>query len=1027
MVNLTFNAIDVETANRNRASICQIGIAQVRAGEIHETLSILVNPEEPFESINTSIHGIEADSVRDANTLPGIYSWLHKLIEGTTLVSHTAFDRQALEKAISKYGLPAPGVRWLDSAKIASHAWPEKYRRGGRSLKKIGADLGIKFQHHDAGEDSRVAAEILLRAYQYTGIDVDGWLEQAGYKRTRTSRKVDEQSRETTSRNETSIEKSQPQLPTSPIGPLANVLELEKAKGLNDTGVVGGMDRFIHRWANAITEELGDSGIHRILITIPYNSMTREERSWYVDQWQRLIARPKRDSTTASSEIFPQPPPAVTYLRPPGDLTVDAPVNRLRGVDETLAGKLNRLQVFTVRDLLHLFPKRHLDYSNVVKISDLVPGETCTVVGRVSEARNLKRGPDGPKGTEAVISDDTGNIRVGWPWQGSLVRTLKADSRVAIWGEARAHGNTMYFLSHTHELPDQDGTLLHTGRLVPVYPVTRGISNRAFRNIMWQALQEWLGGIEESLPNEVLYKTGLHPVQEAINNIHYPDNLNSWENARRRLVFDEAFTLQLAALSRKRHRNTGLEGIPIPLNREVLGDFLGSLPFSLTVAQRRCIREILEDLKRGTPPMNRLLQGEVGSGKTVVAIAAALATAAASFQTTITAPTAALAKQHFETISRLLGNLTKPGDQDFLVTVQPEFLGRQVSVGLLTGNTRSAARRELIQMATEGTLDILVGTQPIIQSGVSMPRLALAVADEQQRPGALQLGVSNNQRKWIPHTLTILAAQLPRTLSLTVYGDQDISNLDDLPAGRLEIATRWVPPEKRQAAYGLMRSQIQDGRQGIIICPLAEESATIRSRAATQEHEQLSKRVFPDLRVGLLHGKMTAKARNNQLDQFQEGEIDILVSTPTVMRGIDTTNSSIVIIEDADTFKLAEIDKLRGRVGRNEHKGYCLLISDPPSETARVRLTALEQIHDGFRLAEVDLELSGIEDMFGTQQIGLSMPRMFKPSDFDLLELAREEAHFLLGQDPNLTAPEHVTLAKRVQRLASTRAIDENS
>ena len=424
--------------------------------------------------------------------------------------------------------------------------------------------------------------------------------------------------------------------------------------------------------------------------------------------------------------------------------------------------------------------------------------------------------------------------------------------------------------------------------------------------------------------------------------------------------------------------------------------------------------------------MNRLLQGEVGSGKTVVALGTSLAAAAAGSQAAIMVPTEVLAEQHFQTISRLLSGLARPVEQDFLVTVYLESLGRPVSVGLLTGSARRTARRELTQMAAEGNLDILVGTQALIQSGVYMPRLALAVADEQRQPGALQQSRLYNQGKWTPHILTILATQLPRTLSSTLYGDLDISTLEELPAGRQEVATRWVSSEKRQAAYGFMRNQIEEGRQGLIICPMAEESATIKSRAATSEYKRLSEEVFPDLHVGLLHGKMRAKEKRNRLLQFKDGQIDILVSTANVMTGIDTTNASVAIIEEADAFQLSEIHKLRGRVGRNGYKGYCLLMSDSPSKADREGLYALEQIPDGITIAEVDLELRGLDDVFGARQIGLPIPRMAKPSDLNLLAMAREEAHHVLEQDPDLTAPEYVTIAKRVQWPTTTMSIDKD-
>ena len=878
---------------------------------------------------------------------------------------------------------------------------------------------------------------------------------------------------------------ARPPGPASWVGPLTNILKLEEDKGFNNTSVVGGMDRFIQLWAEAIAEDLGDSHTCRALLDTPYIGLTREERPRWVEQWRSLIARQQADSRQGGNEGVmragrPGPrepespgasspeasPPAAggrhpggpagapadappetrteaaptpeasnspassssseaMRRKPPGGLTVDTPVDRLRGVDEKQAGRLKRLDVYTVRDLLYLFPRRHLDYSNVARISELIPGEMCTVVGTVWEARNLKGGPAGKRtDTEAVISDDSGNIRVRWFGQRYLAQTLKPNRRVAISGRVDVYRGQITFDSPDYELLDRGGKLLHTGRLVPVYPLTEGLTGRSLRRITWQALQEWLGGVEEPLPEVVLSRAGLPPIQDAIINAHYPDSPDSWENARRRLAFDELFTLQLAVLSRKRHRSVDVEGVPIPANREVFRGFFGSLPFPLTGAQRRCIREILEDLKRGTPPMNRLLQGEVGSGKTVVALAASLAAAAAGHQAAIMVPTEVLAEQHFETISRLLGGLARPVEQDFLVTVYLESLGRPVSVGLLTGSTRRTARRELTQMAAAGNLDILVGTQALIQSGVAMPNLALAVADEQHRFGVLQRGALRSRGEQIPHALIMSATPIPRTLSLTLYGDLDISTLDELPAGRQEVATRWVSPEKRQAAYGFVRNQVQEGRQGFVICPLVDESDAIESKAATEEYERLSKEVFPDLRVGLLHGRMAAREKDSRMRRFRDGELDILVSTAVVEVGIDVPNASVMLIEGADRFGLAQLHQFRGRVGRGEHKSYCLLLSDSPSETARERLNALEQIHDGFRLAEVDLQLRGPGDFFGTRQSGLPSLRMAHVSDQALLQLAREEAARLYEADPDLTRQEHTALSGMVQRFLGRVSVE---
>jgi ATP-dependent DNA helicase RecG len=693
-------------------------------------------------------------------------------------------------------------------------------------------------------------------------------------------------------------------------------------------------------------------------------------------------------------------------------------VERLRGLNVKLATRFHRLGVTTLRDLLYLIPRRHQDYSQIAKVAQIRPGQECTVIARVWEARQVAVGQGGRlKSTEAVLGDETGNIKAIWFGQGYLARLLKPNCQVAVSGKVDMFKGQLVFESPEYELVDPGQTLIHTGRLVPVYPLTEGLSGRHVRRFTWQTLQEWLGGIEELLPQELLDRNGLMPLREAIQQAHYPDDLPTWEAARRRLAFDELLTLQLAVLARRQQWNQGPEGIPIQPHSTVLDGFVASLPFSLTGAQRRCLGEILDDLARGTPPMNRLLQGEVGSGKTVVVLAALLAVATRGYQGTIMVPTEVLAEQHFETVARLLAGLAQPVLGDHLISVYLEPLGRPISVGLLTGSTRPALKRELTQLAAQGALDILVGTHALIQSSVGLPRLALAVVDEQHRFGVSQRSALRQKSSTSPHALVMSATPIPRTLSLTLYGDLDISTIDELPPGRQRVLTRWVPPERGPAAYGFVRKEVEAGRQAFVICPLVEESEAIEAKAATEQYQRLSQEVFPDLELGLLHGRMASKEKDRVMRQFRDGALDILVSTPVVEVGIDVANATVMLIEGADRFGLAQLHQFRGRVGRGEHKSYCLLLSDAPSGAAQERLSALERIHDGFQLAEVDLELRGPGDFFGTRQSGLPSLRLAQLSDRHLLTVAREEAARLMEQDPNLNSPRHSQLAAQVARF----------
>ena len=815
-----------------------------------------------------------------------------------------------------------------------------------------------------------------------------------------------------------------------------NILKLEESRGFNDTAVAGGLDRFLERWSVEIASRAGKNGNSSVLLTGAYADMTAQARTGWAARWRELLddAPPSGDGalppevsaevsaapseTPSDAERGPRKSPAHTFRPPPGNLTVDSPVDRLRGVDTKSSARLERLGVVSVRDLLYLFPSRHEDYSKITPIADVTPGEECTVVGSVWEAREVAQGPMGRrKDTEAVLGDETGNIRVIWFGQRYLARSLKPGSKLAVSGKASVFRGQLVFESPEYEpvQPDQPGT--HTGRLVPIYPLTEGITGRNMRRLTWQALQQWLGGLEETLPPEMLKRVKLIPLLEAVFQAHYPDDAVAWSVARTRLAFDELLSLQLAVLSRRREQQHEVKGVPVVPPSGVIGGFLDNLPFPLTGAQRRCVKEIAGDLKRGTPPMNRLLQGEVGSGKTVVALAAMLSAVASGYQAAMMAPTELLAEQHFQSVAQLLGGLPRPVQSDHLLTVYLEDMDPPVCIGLLTGSTRAAPRRELTKMAADGTLDLLIGTHALIQEGVSLPKLALAVADEQHRFGVLQRSALRERGDHNPHTLIMSATPIPRTLSLTLYGDLDISTIDEMPAGRHRVATRWIEPERREAAYGFVRNQVGEGRQAFVVCPLVDESVSIEAKAATEEYQRLSNQVFPDLRVGLLHGRMPAKEKDRVMRRFKDGELDVLVSTPVVEVGIDVANATVMLIEAADRFGLAQLHQFRGRVGRGEHRSYCLLLSDTQSETAKERLSALERIHDGFELAEVDLELRGPGDFFGTRQSGLPELRMAHLTDRPLLDLAREEASRLMKEDPELQAPEHTALSAQVARF----------
>ena len=804
-------------------------------------------------------------------------------------------------------------------------------------------------------------------------------------------------------------------------GAFQNILNIEESHGFDNKAVMGGLDKFLARWSEDMAAQA--AGNEGFLLKESYDSMSAAVREDWVAQWREALGGPpnpnkppKPDPAAQKKKTAAKKKPA--YKAPPDEVTVDAPVNRLRGVDTKLTARLKRLDVETIRDLLYLFPRRHEDYSTAVKISELSPGEECTVVATIWEAREVAKGPKGGRrDTEAVLSDETGNLKVIWFGQRYLARSLKPGSQIAISGKASVFRGQLVFENPEHEMLDASGSGAHTGRLVPIYPLTEGLTRRNMRRLTWQTVQNWVGGLEDALPDDILARTELMPLLDAVYQAHYPKEMETWELARRRLAFDELFTLQLAVLARRRMQHDNIKGIEIIAPANVIDGFYQTLPFPLTKAQRRCIQEIEADFRAGTPPMSRLLQGEVGSGKTVVALSALLSAAAAGYQGAMMVPTEVLAEQHFQSIGNLLSGLARPVQEPHLLSVYLDHMDRPVSIGLLTGSSRAPVKRELTKMAADGTLDILVGTQALIQEGISLPRLALAVADEQHRFGVIQRSALQERGQDNPHTLIMSATPIPRTLSLTLFGDLDISTIDEMPAGRQEVATRRLEPEQRDTAYGFIRRQVEEGRQAFVVCPLVDESETIESKAATEEYQRLSQDIFPDLSLGLLHGRMTGKEKDKVMRQFRDGELDILVSTPVVEVGIDVANATVMMIDGADRFGLAQLHQFRGRVGRGEHKGYCILMSDTVSETAKERLSALARIQDGFKLAEVDLELRGPGDFFGTRQSGLPSLKMAHLTDLELLEMARNEATKLMEDDPDLKQPDHAGIAAQVARF----------
>ena len=805
------------------------------------------------------------------------------------------------------------------------------------------------------------------------------------------------------------------------VEPLRKILQLEVEKGYLDSAVIGGLAKFLQRWSTQATQSLTSPQLLRQfkrlgLSDSNYASLTREQRKEWIDKVFAFLPELEKSEAKPSEEVVTPPPvkrrPTAVKGQKVATGSLDSPITVLKGVSTALAAKFKRLGVETVRDLLYFFPHRHLDYSQRKHISQLTEGEEQTVIANVWEAKVAM--PGGRRSTEAIVGDETGNVRVVWFNNPYLAKKLPTNSRVVLSGRVGLFNGRLVFESPEWELLE-DKELVHTGRLVPLYPLTQGLHPRQARKLMKEVVDQWAWQVEDFLPPALRQRCNLLELPQALVQAHFPESEDDKERARRGLAFDELLLLQLGVLARKRDWQESQPGHPFNIKTPLLDKLTKSLPFALTSAQQKVLGEILADLEKPIP-MSRLLQGEVGSGKTVVATAALLVGAASGYQGAFMAPTEILAEQHFANVCQLLSRAGAQVAEEENLRRYSGLLSRPLTIALLIGGISQARKQEIQQLISRGDIDIIIGTHALIQEGVEFKRLGLAVVDEQHRFGVAQRSALR-QKGFNPHVLVMTATPIPRTLALTLYGDLDLSVIDELPPGRQVVKTKWLKPSQRDSAYAFLRKQVAEGRQAFIICPLVEESEVIAAKAAVAEYERLSNEVFPDLRLGLIHGRMSVAEKDEVMHRFRSGKLDVLVSTPVVEVGIDVPNATVMLVESADRFGLSQLHQFRGRVGRGQEQSYCMLLSQNPSEIGRERLDIIEKTHDGFQLAEEDLKLRGPGEFFGTRQSGLPDLRMAKLSDVALLELARDEAIRLFEQDPNLKKSEHSLLAKELARV----------
>src|SRR3989344_2453768 len=668
-------------------------------------------------------------------------------------------------------------------------------------------------------------------------------------------------------------------------------------------------------------------------------------------------------------------------------------VKELPLIGDFYARRLKVLGIKTIFDLVNHYPFRYEDYSKVEKIRNLTPGEKISVKGIVLEIKNI-RTRSGKFITKATVADQTDKIEVIWFNQPFLTKNIHSGMQISLSGKVELEGKKPKLISPSYEIIRSNQTLafsqeatstVHTGRIVPIYPETSGITSKWLRAKIAQILPLILKTQKDFMPVEILDRQKLSTLNEALIKIHFPKNYLQVKEARKRLSFDELFIIQLISALRRKVWRENKRAVSLKAAKEKIKEFIKNLPFTLTKAQLKATGEILFDMQKETPS-NRLLEGDVGSGKTVVAAAAAFVASQSGFDTIFAAPTEILTFQHQKTLAEILSPY-------------------KITVGIWTASKKIKG-------------DVTCGTHALLNTFKSDRPVGLVVVDEQHRFGVAQRAklFVDQSKKFTPHLLTMTATPIPRTLTLTLYGDLDLSVLDEMPKGRERIATFVVPNSKRNNAYKFIEKQIKEGRQTFIITPFVEPSETFVSVAAAKlEFEKLKKKFSKNINLGLLHGRLKSKEKETTINKFKDGKIDILVATPVVEVGIDVPNAVVMMIESAERFGLAQLHQLRGRVGRGAHKSYCFLFTTSRSENTLRRLKSMEKIDIGFELAEIDLKMRGSGEIFGLRQSGFQTLKIADLSDQKLIAAAQTEAKKLLGK--GWQPKKYPNLARKIQEF----------
>ena len=815
---------------------------------------------------------------------------------------------------------------------------------------------------------------------------------------------------------------------------LKKFIQLEAQQNYGNHSVIGGFERMVEPW---IPEAQAD-GLNADLITAvhsrlhDYASLSPKSRyDILTGLWNRIqreteetlppLPLPVDVSPQASLKESPshsshrkssaqpdqrqeyQPVTSSPAFQP---AALSAPTTVIPGIGSRYAQTLKRLKIFTLGDMLYNFPRRYDDYSQLKPIRRICYGEDVTVIGTLESVstRPMRKGKQFI--TEAIVTDGTGALRLTWFNQSQYAKKLNPGDQVVLSGKIDQYLGR--FVMNNPECEPVEQKNLHTNRIVPVYPLTANIAQRWLRRKMYEVVTYWAPRVTDPLPASLRASAGLVDLPKALLQAHFPSSTDQLRAARYRLAFDEILLLQLGVMSQKRDwQNRTARTYQV--TDDWLTNQVSRLPYELTAAQNKALQDVRGDLSSGQP-MNRLLQGDVGSGKTVIAALAVAILAQHNAQSAILAPTSILAEQHYRNLLGLLAGVGRSSPEE---ANQAPYALKEEQIRLLLGATPESEKLEIRQGLADDTIKLVIGTHALLEDPVIFANLQLAVIDEQHRFGVEQRAILRSKGE-NPHLLVMTATPIPRSLALTVYGDLDLSVMDEMPPGRLPIQTQVFYPRERERAYVFIRKQIEQGHQGFIIYPLVEETETSESLAAVEEQTRLQKEVFPNYSLGLLHGRLNPEEKDLVMSRFVNGEDQILVSTSVVEVGVDVPNATVMLIEGANRFGLSQLHQFRGRVGRSQYQSYCILIPDTADDAENERLTAMVDTTDGFVLAQKDLEQRGPGEFLGTRQSGFSELRLANLTDVHLIENARHHAQSLFESDPDLSLPDHQLLAEAV-------------